>query len=84
MNAEPQSTTHCNPIHICNIGFRVSCDKVIKLVFEAEVVYGESRIIRLRYDLLKDRRNISAGAKCLLARAGDDDYVGQLGVFPFL
>ena len=57
---------------------------MVKLIFKAEVVYGESRVIWLGYDFLDDRRNISACAKGLFTSTGNNDDVGQLGIFPFL
>jgi hypothetical protein len=84
MNAQPHPAAHCNPVHICDVGFGISRDEVIQLVFKAEVAFGESHAIRVGGDIPDESRNIPPGTKSLFASTGDDDDVGKLGIFPFL
>ena len=83
MDTEPHSATHGDPVHVCDVGLRVSRDEVVKSIFRAEVIC-ETWVVWVGEDGLDDRRNIPASAKGLFASTGNNNDVGKLGVFPFL
>ena len=84
VHREPDAAAHRDAVHERDVGFRVGRDQVVELVFEPEVVFGFLLARRPFSVELGEGGDVAARAEGSFARAGDDDDVGHLGLFPFL
>ena len=82
MDAESNTTSHGNAVEDGYVGPAVGGDKVVELVFEAEVVDRVLNTLWALGVLLGQGGNITTCAEGLLSSTLDDDDVGHIGLFP--
>lgn len=76
MHRQPYTATHCNTVHVCDVGFGICSYEVIELVFEFEVGLTRSLAFGARGILFDESCNVTAGTERFRASTTDYYYTG--------